>query len=49
MSQEDAKRIMEGLEEYVKDTTSSEESARAALVAAGLVKADGEPEEPYKA
>ncbi|WP_171761568.1 hypothetical protein [Vibrio sp. RE86] len=49
MSQEDAKRILDGLEEFVQEATSSEQKAREALLAAGLIKADGQPEEHYKA
>lgn len=48
MSEEDAKRILEGLQSYVAETTSSPEKALAALVAAGLVDENGQPTAPYK-
>lgn len=47
MSQEEAKIIIEKLNMHTTENTSSEEKALATLVAAGLVKPDGTPAEPY--
>jgi len=49
MSKEEADTILSNLNEYVKETTASKESALAALVAAGIVKPTGELEEAYRA
>jgi len=48
MSKEEADKLLEELKDYVAETTSSPEKARAALIAAGLVKEDGQPEEIYQ-
>ena len=48
MSQEDIAAILKGLDEYVNETTASPEAAFNALVAAGLVKKNGQPEEPFR-
>ncbi|WP_157465935.1 hypothetical protein [Colwellia sp. TT2012] len=47
MSQEEAKTIIDKLKEHTVENTSSVEKARAALVAAGLIKDDGTPETQY--
>ncbi len=47
MSQEEARLMIERLNEHTIESTSSAAKALAALVAAGIVKQDGTPEEPY--
>ena len=47
MSQEEARLIIEKLNEHTVESTSSAEKALAVLVAAGIVKQDGTPEKPY--
>ena len=47
MSQEEAKIIIEKLKKRTAESASSREKALATLVAAGFVKPDGSPSEPY--
>lgn len=49
MSQEEANKILKGLEEFAKEATSSKEKAIQVLVDAGLITPDGQPTAPYKA
>ena len=48
MTQELAEEIIATLEENVREYISNPEKALEALVRAGLVKPNGEPEERYK-
>jgi len=48
VSKDDAGRILKGLAECAKDTTSSPEKALKALMAAGLVDEKGQLTEPYR-
>lgn len=48
MSQEDANRILAGLEKFVQEATANEQKAREALIAAGLIKPNGQPTEHYR-
>jgi len=47
MSQEEATALLQGLQEYVGETTESREQALAALQEAGLVNDQGQPQAPY--
>lgn len=48
MSYEESRKIIAKLKKQTEDNTESREKAIAALVAAGLVKQDGKPTEPYR-
>lgn len=48
MGKEDALAILADLETYVKETTSSEEKAIEALVAAGFLETNGQVKAPYR-
>lgn len=48
MSAEDAERILQNLERSAQEACSSREKALKALQDAGLVKADGSPEDIYQ-
>ena len=48
VSEEDTKRMKVVFDEYVKDMTETPEKALEALVSAGLMKPNGEPEDRYK-
>lgn len=47
MSQEEARLIIEKLNAHTAESTSSAEKALATLIAAGIIKQDGTPAEPY--